>query len=93
MEDPGWAVGRRCSSVVVEFFLQLFARPRAGEDDLDVTALGETREPDEVAGEVQHADRLAHVEHEDFTTPSRGARLEDQMCGLGDGAFVATSGR
>ena len=47
------------------------------------------REQDQVAGQVDDLDRLAHVEHEDLTAAAHGGGLQDELDGFGDGHEVA----
>ena len=46
-------------------FVQAFAWPYSGELDLDVPARLQTRQLDDVLGELHDPDRLAHVKHVD----------------------------
>src|SRR5262249_38449575 len=72
-------VGRRQPLLVavVELLVELLAGPEPGEDDLDLAPLGQPREADQVPGQVEHLDRLAHVEPEDLTPLAQPAPLED----------------
>ncbi len=45
----------------------------------------ETRKFDEVFGEVEDADRLAHVEHKNFAAVLHGRGLQNEIHGFGDG--------
>src|SRR6185437_16131011 len=69
--------------------VQLLARPDAGELNVDVLAWLEAAEPDEIRGQVDDLDRLAHVQHEDLAAKSERARLEDQLYRLRDRHEVA----
>ena len=64
-----------------DFFVELFAVAKAGELYLYVLGSGEGYH---AAGKVHDAHGLTHVEHEDFTAPTHGAGLEDELAGFGD---------
>src|SRR6267378_7210993 len=68
---------------------QALARSYAGVADLDVTPHLKSREADQVRGQVNNADRLAHIEHEDLSAATQGARLQHQLDGLRYGHEVA----
>ena len=68
-QQAGDAGGGGLLLLAIEPLMQLLARTLAGEDDLDVHLRLLAGETDHLAGEVDDAHRLAHVEHED------GARL------------------
>jgi hypothetical protein len=48
-----------------QHFLHALARPRAGEDDVEVATGLEADEPDHALGKVDDFHRLTHVEHID----------------------------
>ena len=68
-----------------DFLVELFAGADAGVLDLDVRALLEAREADEVVGEVHDLYGLAHVEHEELAPLAERAGLEHELHDLGDG--------
>ena len=65
---------------------QLLPKPLPGPEtdhlDWDVLLRLEAREPDEVMGEVEDPDRLAHVEEENLAPLAHRARLEHELDGL-----------
>ncbi len=69
---------------VEQLLEQLLARTKARVDDRDVAFRRLAREPDHLLGEIADADRLAHVEREDFAAVAEHRGLQDQLAGLGD---------
>src|SRR6185312_13319758 len=59
--------------------VQLLARPDPGELNVDVLAWLEAAESDEIGGQVDDPDRLAHVQHEDLAAKPERASLQDQL--------------
>src|SRR6185437_10133919 len=59
--------------------VQLLARPDASELNVDVLAWLEAAESDEIRGQVDDLDRLAHVQHEDLAAESECAGLKDEL--------------
>ena len=70
--------------------VQLLAWPRAGESDLDVHVGLESRQLNQVAGEIHDWNGFAHVEAEDFTTTAEHERLQHQLNRFRNGHEVAT---
>src|SRR4051812_32894147 len=62
-----------------DLFIELLAGARARELDSDVTVRAEAGEEDELAGEIDDADGLAHVEHEDLAAVAHGRGLENEL--------------
>lgn len=75
--------------VQTELLEHLFARPETGVDDLDIDVRFQSGQTDQVAGQVDDLDRLAHVEHEDLAAPGQGASLDDQAGRFGDRHEIA----
>src|SRR3989442_998314 len=73
-----------------QFFGQLLARAQSRKLDRDIPIRLEAREADELLGQFENPDGLAHLQDGD---PSRGfrqrGRLEDQLYRLRDGHEVA----
>ncbi len=65
-------------------FRQLFAGADAGVFDVDVHALFESGEANEIAREIRDLEHLTHVEHEQLTARAEGAGLQHELHGLGD---------
>ena len=83
-------IGReRALRVEEQLLVQLLARARAGEADLDVAAHLEAGQPDEIGGEIEDPDRLAHVEHEHLAALADRAGLQHELHRLRDGHEVA----
>ena len=61
--------------------MQLFARARAGEADLDILVRHQSREPDHLLRQIEDADRLSHVEHANTAGMALVTRLVHR-CGL-----------
>ena len=69
--------GEHVFAGVGELFEELFAGACAGDFDLDVGVGLEALEADESAGQVEDADRVAHVEEEHFTASGAGVSPVD----------------
>ena len=52
---------------VAELFEKFFSRPKADKLDRNVLVGNQTAQLDQLTGEVNDPDRLAHIEGEDFT--------------------------
>ena len=72
-----------------DLFVELLTGAHAGVADLDVGALFEPGEPDEVPRQVGDPHHLAHVEHEQLAAFALCAGLQHELNGLGDGHEVA----
>ena len=74
---------------VEQLLVELLARPQAGEDDLDVLVGPKPGKLDHPLGEIDDADRLAHVEHEDLAAvrllPACAEACSTRLHGLRDG--------
>src|SRR5512139_762432 len=86
-ENAGMS-GRLGIAVNQQFLVELFAGAKADLPDLDI-ARGVARLPyrkagqlDHVAGELEDADGLPHVEHEHLPSARHGARLDDELGGF-----------
>ena len=56
---------------------------------MGISSSAEAGQADEVFGQVDDVDGLAHVQDEDFAASSHGGGLHDQLAGFGDGHEVA----
>ncbi len=66
-----------------ELLVELLARPDPGDLDGDVDAHLVARQPDHPLGQVEDADRLAHLQHEDLAAAvGEHRRLQHQLDGL-----------
>ena len=72
-----------------QFLIELFTGPQPDEFDLDVFVRLESGKRDQVLRHIQDPDRTAHIEDEDLPPISHGARLEDQLAGLGNRHEIA----
>ena len=63
-----------------EFLVHLLTGPQAGVDD----RCGMAGDHHQFAGEINDADRGAHIEHQGLPGAADGGRLDDQLHGLGD---------
>src|SRR5438105_14409419 len=59
--------------------VQFFTGSHARELDLDVGADREAGQPDQIGGDVDNPNRLAHVEEKHLTAATEGPSLEDQL--------------
>src|ERR1039457_7100771 len=67
-----------------EFLVEFLPGADTGENNFDVLFWPEAREQDEIAGQIQNPDRLAHVQNEDLATLAHGGSLNDELGGLRD---------
>ena len=51
----------------IQFFVQLLARPHPGEGNRHIPFRFQTREKNQLAGQVHNAHGLAHIEDKDLT--------------------------
>ena len=70
--------------LVVELLVQALAGTGADDLDLDVLARPQSREADHLPRELDDADGLAHLEHEDLAVVGHRAGLEHEAHGFGD---------
>jgi hypothetical protein len=68
---------------------RLLARPGTDDGDGDVLSWNPPRQPDQPLGEVENANRLAHVQREHFPAGRQGRCLQDELDGLLDAHEVA----
>src|ERR1039458_721454 len=69
----------------VQLFVELLTGAHAGKFDLDVFIRLQARQEDQVLGEVDNLDRLAHVEDADLTAFSDDRGLQHELPGFGNG--------
>lgn len=83
-------IGRERMLFVEEHLLvKFFARPDARELELDVLAGLVATKPDQIGGQIDDLDRLAHVEDEHLAAQPKRTSLEHQLNGFRDGHEVA----
>src|SRR5215203_3182049 len=73
-----------------ELLVQLFARPRPGEFDLDVAADLEAGQANQILGEIGNFHWFTHVEGEYFTAVTHRRCLQYELHRLGNRHEVAT---
>ncbi len=64
---------------------QLFARPQTDELDIDVPLHLQPGQFDQVTGQIDNPDRLAHVQDEDLAAGAQRSGLKHQLDRFGDG--------
>src|SRR5436309_821804 len=69
--------------------VELLAGADTAKLDLDVGADAETRQADQVSGDVDDTNRLSHVEKKNLAAAAEGACLEDELDCFRDGHEVA----
>src|SRR5437660_1614606 len=72
-------------ALVTELFEQFFAGAQPGKFDLNIPVRHTARELNQLAGQIQDFDRLAHIEQENLSTLPLSRALEHQSDRLGDG--------
>ena len=70
------------------FLVKLFAGTHTSELDFDIGSDFQSRQTNEIGGDVDDPDLLAHVEDEHFSTSSKSTRLKHQLNGFRDGHEV-----
>jgi len=73
----------------VELLEEFFAWSEAGDLDLDVLTNLQPGKANHVGRQIDDADRLSHVQEQDFTCVADGAGLDDKPGGFGNGHEVA----
>src|SRR5579862_1573630 len=77
--------GHRVFERGAQLFVKLLARAHTGELDLDVFMRLQTRQQNQVSGEVHDFDRLTHVQDTDLAAVSDDRSLQHELGGFGYG--------
>src|SRR4051812_23365479 len=75
----------RCKNVLraeEHLLVQFLAGPHTSELDLYISTNRESRQANEVSGDIDNADWLSHIKQEDFSSASKCAGLEHKLHGL-----------
>lgn len=73
----------------VQLLKQLLAGPQTYKLDLDVLARFQPGKTNHVGSQIEDADRVTHVEHEDLSSITHGSRLDNESGGFGNGHEVS----
>src|SRR6476661_5332362 len=76
-------------AIAYEFLRELLSGTQPDELDRNLLIRHESRQPNQVPGDVEHLDLLTHVEHECFTLSCENTSLQYQLHGFGDRHEVA----